>query len=78
MQIEAKKLAYADMFRYIGDPKTSKIPVSGMLSKQYAAERAKLIDMDHANCDVAPGTPVPDAGTRPISAWWTAKVTWCR
>ena len=33
-----------------------------MLSKQYAAERAKLIDMDHANCDVAPGAPVPGAG----------------
>jgi gamma-glutamyltranspeptidase / glutathione hydrolase len=62
VQIEAKKLAYADVLRYIGDPKLSKMPVSGMLSKQYAAERAKLIDMDHANCDVAPGTPVPDAG----------------
>ena len=62
VQIEAKKLAYADVLRYIGDPKTSKMPVSGMLSKQYAAERAKLIDMDHANCDVTPGALVPDAG----------------
>src|SRR5580704_2737522 len=62
VQIEAKKLAYADVLRYIGDPRTSKMPVSGMLSKQYAAERAKLIDMDHANCDVSPGTVVPDAG----------------
>ena len=33
-----------------------------MLSKQYAAERAKLIDMEHANCEVGPGTPVPSAG----------------
>jgi gamma-glutamyltranspeptidase / glutathione hydrolase len=62
VQIEAKKLAYADVLRYIGDPKASKMPLSGMLSKQYAAERAKLIDMDHANCDVSPGAPVPDAG----------------
>jgi gamma-glutamyltranspeptidase / glutathione hydrolase len=62
VQIEAKKLAYADVLRYIGDPKASKIPVSGMLSKQYAAERAKLIDMAHANCEVGPGTPVPSAG----------------
>jgi len=62
VEIEAKKLAYADVLRYIGDPKTSKMPVSGMLSKQYAAERAKLIDMDHANCDVTPGALVPDAG----------------
>ncbi len=62
VQIEAKKLAYADVIRYIGDPKASKLPVSGMLSKKYAAERAKLIDMDHANCEVGPGTPVPSAG----------------
>jgi len=62
VQIEAKKLAYADLIRYIGDPKASKLPVSGMLSKSYAAERAKLIDMDHANCEAGPGTPVPSAG----------------
>jgi len=62
VQIEAKKLAYADMIRYIGDLKASKLPVGGMLSKPYAAERAKLIDMDHANCEVGPGTPVPSAG----------------
>jgi gamma-glutamyltranspeptidase / glutathione hydrolase len=62
VQIEAKKLAYADVARYIGDPKMAKMPVSGMLSKQYAAARAKLIDMDHANCDVGPGTPMPGAG----------------
>jgi len=62
VQIEAKKLAYADVLRYIGDPRTSRMPVSGMLSKQYAAERAKLIDMERANCEVAPGTLVPDAG----------------
>jgi gamma-glutamyltranspeptidase/glutathione hydrolase len=62
VQIEAKKLAYADVLRYIADPKGAKLPVSGMVSKQYAAERAKLIDMNHANCDAAPGTPVPSAG----------------
>ena len=62
VQIEAKKLAYADLLRYIGDPKASKPPVSGMISKPYAAERAKLIDMDHANCEAGPGTPVPSGG----------------
>jgi gamma-glutamyltranspeptidase/glutathione hydrolase len=62
VQIEAKKLAYADVIRYIADPKAAKLPVSGMLSKEYAAERAKLIDMDHANCEVGPGAPVPNAG----------------
>jgi gamma-glutamyltranspeptidase/glutathione hydrolase len=62
VQIEAKKLAYADVIRYIADPKASKIPVSDLLSKQYAVERAKLINMDRASCDVGPGTPVPEAG----------------
>jgi gamma-glutamyltranspeptidase/glutathione hydrolase len=62
VQIEAKKLAYADVIRYIADPKAAKLPVGGMLSKEYAAERAKLIDMDHANCEVGPGAPVPSAG----------------
>ena len=62
VQIEAKKLAYADVIRYIADPKASNIPVSGLLSKPYAAERAKLINLDRASCDVGPGTPVPDAG----------------
>ncbi len=62
VQIEAKKLAYADVIRYIGDPRMSQLPVSEMISKKYAAERAKLIDMNHANCQVGPGTPVPPAG----------------
>jgi gamma-glutamyltranspeptidase/glutathione hydrolase len=61
-QIEAKKLAYADLIRYIGDPKASSPPVAEMLSKQYGADRAKLIDMDHANCNASPGTPPSDGG----------------
>ena len=49
--IEAKKLAYADLKKYIGDPRGQKLPVATLLSKEHAAERAKLIDPDHANCD---------------------------
>ncbi len=55
--IEAKKLAYADMHRYVADQKFSKVPVEGMLAKDYAAKRAKLIDMAKANCNVSPGEP---------------------
>jgi gamma-glutamyltranspeptidase/glutathione hydrolase len=55
--IEAKKLAYADMYRYVADQKFSRVPVEGMLSKDYAARRAKLIDMAKANCDVSAGEP---------------------
>jgi gamma-glutamyltranspeptidase / glutathione hydrolase len=57
VMIEAKKLAYADMYRYVADQKFSSVPVAGMLSKEYAAQRAKLIDMAKANCDVGPGNP---------------------
>jgi gamma-glutamyltranspeptidase/glutathione hydrolase len=61
--IEAKKLAYADMYRYVADPKFSQIPVQRMLSNEYAAQRAKLIDMAKANCDVLPGEPqLPTSG----------------
>jgi gamma-glutamyltranspeptidase / glutathione hydrolase len=57
VMIEAKKLAYADLLRYIADPRYSHVPVAGLLSKQYAAQRAKLIDMAKANCNVPPGKP---------------------
>lgn len=53
-RIEAMKLAYADVKRYIGDPHFSKIPVDEMLSKSFAAKRAALIDPQRANCTVAP------------------------
>jgi gamma-glutamyltranspeptidase/glutathione hydrolase len=55
--IEAKKLAYADMYRYVADPQFSQVPVQGMLSKEYAGRRAKLVDMAKANCNVLPGEP---------------------
>jgi gamma-glutamyltranspeptidase/glutathione hydrolase len=54
VMIEAKKLAYADMLRYVGDPRFSKVPVAQMLDKPRAAERAKLIDASRASCQVTP------------------------
>jgi gamma-glutamyltranspeptidase / glutathione hydrolase len=56
-KIEAMKLAYADLTRYDGDPRFAKIPVKGIISKDYARERAKLIDPNKANCQVAAGNP---------------------
>lgn len=59
--IEAKKLAYADLIKYIGDPRGQELPVKTLLSKDHTADRAKLIDPEHANCDVPTGT-LPGAG----------------
>jgi gamma-glutamyltranspeptidase / glutathione hydrolase len=59
--IESKKLAYADLIKYIGDPRGQSLPIQTLLSKQRAADRAKLIDPDHANCEVVTGT-LPGAG----------------
>lgn len=56
-QMEAQKLAYNDMRRYVGDMRFSKVPVEGMISMAYARERAKLIDPDKARCDSEPGNP---------------------
>ena len=53
--IEAKKLAYADMAKYVADPRGQKIPVAALLSKDWAKQRAQLIDAEHAKCDVAGG-----------------------
>jgi gamma-glutamyltranspeptidase/glutathione hydrolase len=61
--IEAKKLAYADLVRYIGDPRFSTLPVKQLLSKDFAAERAKLIDPNKANCSVGPATSLPGSST---------------
>src|SRR5258708_38695429 len=53
--IEAKKLAYADMAKYIADPRGQKLPVATLLSKDWAKQRTQWLDADHAQCDVAGG-----------------------
>jgi len=68
LMIEAKKLAYSDMARYDGDPRFSKVPVGGLKSKEYAKERAALINAERANCKVDPGKPSgTDNGTTYLS-----------
>jgi gamma-glutamyltranspeptidase / glutathione hydrolase len=52
--IEAKKLAYADMYKYDGDPRFTPVPVKELISKDLAEQRAKLIDMHKAACQVLP------------------------
>jgi gamma-glutamyltranspeptidase / glutathione hydrolase len=68
LMIEAKKIAYADMLRYDADPRFAKIPVEGLNSKAFAAERAKLVNPAKAACSVLPGRPpATDSGTTYLS-----------
>jgi len=55
--VEAVKLAMADREKYLGDMDFIKIPYDGLLSKDYARERRKLIDPAKASLDLRPGTP---------------------
>ncbi len=52
--IEAKKLAFADLVRYIGDPRFSQLPVSELLSRTHAQKQAQRIDPTRAACKVEP------------------------
>jgi len=66
-RIEAMKLAYADLARYNADPRFAKVPVTGLLSKDYAKQRAQLIDPQKANCDTQAGVP-PSSDTTYLTA----------
>ena len=55
LQVEAKRLAYEDRARYYADPHFSKVPVEWLISKDYAAQRAKLIRPDRILTPVHPG-----------------------
>jgi gamma-glutamyltranspeptidase/glutathione hydrolase len=48
LQIEAMKLAFADIYRYVAEPRTMELTPADMLSPAYLANRAKLIDMSAA------------------------------
>jgi gamma-glutamyltranspeptidase/glutathione hydrolase len=59
--VEAKKLAFEDRAHFYDDPQFVKVPIKGLLSKDYAAERAKLIT-ERAAKTVSPGNPAIDQG----------------
>jgi len=59
---EAIKLAMADRDTYLGDMDFIQIPYQGLLSKEYAAARRKLIDPAQASLDFRPGDVAPFAG----------------
>ena len=55
LMVEMKKLAYADRAKYYTDPLFAKVPVNELISKEYAAERAKLFDPMKALTEVPAG-----------------------
>ena len=57
VMVEAKRLAFADRETYMADPDFTEVPIEGLLSKEYARERAALIDPSRALGDVRPGKP---------------------
>ena len=57
LQIEAMKLAFADVYRYVAEPSSMEVTAEQMLDDAYLASRAKLIDMKRAQ-DFKAGNPV--------------------
>jgi gamma-glutamyltranspeptidase/glutathione hydrolase len=66
LEIEAMKLAFADVYRYVADPRTMEVTPAQMLDPAYLAARARLIDRKRAQ-DFKHGTP-PKAGTVYLTA----------
>lgn len=57
VMVEAKKIAFEDRAKYYADPAFAKVQVKGLLSKDYAGERAKLLDMRRALPRIDAGAP---------------------
>jgi len=56
LQIEAMKLAFADVYRFVAEPSSMEVTVEQMLDPAYLASRARLIDMKRAQ-DFKAGSP---------------------
>ena len=54
VMVEAKKVAYADRARFYADPAFARLPLERLLSKEYARERAKKIDLKRASREDPP------------------------
>src|ERR1044071_3667064 len=74
---QAMSLAYADRDFYYGDIYAPPVePVRGLLSKEYAKERAKLLRADRNDPDIAPGDPYPFQGE--ANPFTTLLKTWTK
>jgi gamma-glutamyltranspeptidase / glutathione hydrolase len=68
LMIEAMRLAFADTRWYVADPAFNPAPLEWLLSKEYAAERRKLINPDKSTLDQQRGTPTTSSDTVYLSA----------
>lgn len=60
--VEAVRLAFADRNLYVADPAFVRVPVKGLLDRDYLAARARLIDPGRAREKVEAGTPPENKG----------------
>ncbi len=76
--VEAKKLAYADLYRYNADPDVENVPLARLLSVEYAESLCAKIDPDHAWTPTAPGEPSGAGDTIVFSTAdrWGNMVSW--
>lgn len=70
--VEAMKLAYADRDSYYADQNFVDVPAEGLLSKEYAKQRAAAIDMTRSSADFVAGNPLPYDGSVADWPYWVA------
>jgi gamma-glutamyltranspeptidase / glutathione hydrolase len=67
--VESLKLAFADRDRYYGDPRFVKVPGAELLSKDYAALRRGLVDLNVASQEQRPGDPINKRSLAQLISW---------
>ncbi len=63
LEIEAMRLAFADARWYVADPEFHPVPLEALLSKEYADQRRRLIDLRRATLDQKAGQPPASSDT---------------
>jgi gamma-glutamyltranspeptidase / glutathione hydrolase len=76
LMLESSRFSFADRNAYLADPDFFDVPLAGLLSDSFAAERRALIDENHAaTSPVAPGDPYDNQGDPSTAAQAAATVS---